>query len=154
MFLHLRKKSIKNAVALITALLASVFSLTSCSLSDGLTDKEDIIKLFVKHEEAIQSAVNSENFDKIEKIRGIQSVYIYDDYIDFSCGGSGFGPSTHYYGFFYSADDNLLAWNGGMCSPNELYENGQGYTYQQTNGDDMYYVEKIVDHFFYYEAHY
>lgn len=149
-----KKNCMKKAVALISVLLALVFSLTSCSSSDGITDKEDIINMFTENEDAIISAVNSESFDEIEKIHGIQSIDISNDYIDFSCGGAGFGPSTHYYGFFYSADDDLLAWNGGACPADELYECGQGYKYQQTDGDNEYYVEKIGEHFFYYEAHF
>lgn len=68
--------------------------------------------------------------------------------IDFSCGGTGFGPSTQYYGFFYSATDDLTAWNGGVCPADELYEFGDGYKYQQADGDNEYYVEEIGEHFF------
>ena len=47
-------------------------------------------------------AVYDGNFDEIDRIRDIQSVYATEEYIDFF-GGAGFGPSMYYYGFFYSA---------------------------------------------------
>jgi lipoprotein len=144
----------RKAVVSITILLASIFLFTSCSLSDGLTDKADIIDLFNQHKDAIISAVDGGNFDEIEKICGIQSIYVADNYIDFSCGGAGFGPNTQYYGFFYSEEDDLTAWNGGACPADELYEFENGYKYQQTDGDNEYYVKKIDEHFFYYEAHF
>ncbi|HBR31555.1 MAG TPA: hypothetical protein DD733_05690 [Clostridiales bacterium] len=144
----------KKAFTSIAILLALVFSLTSCSLSDGITEKDDIISLFNENEDAIVSAVRNESLSEIEKIRGIQSIYISDDYIDFTCCGAGFGPSTHYYGFFYSVDDDLCAWNSGACPADGLYECGQGYKYMQSDGDNEYYVEKIGEHFFYYEAHF
>ena len=75
-----------------------------------------------------------------------------ENYIDFSCGGAGVGSGTQYYGFFYSAEDNLTAWNGGACPADALYAWGSGYKYTQTDGDNAYYVEKIAEHFFYYEA--
>ena len=131
-----RGNHINKSVAIVSVLMSIVFLLASCSLSSGMSYKDDIINLFIKNEDEIISAVNSRNFDNIEKINGIQSIYVSDDYIDFSCGGSGFGSSTHYYGFFYSVSDNLLAWNGGGWPANELYECGQGFKYQQTGGDN------------------
>ncbi len=142
----------KKVVAVLSILLLSISLFTACSLSDDLTDKADIIKLFNDNKDAIISAVDGGSFDEVEKIRGIESVYASDTYIDFSCGGTGFGPSTQYYGFFYSATDDLTAWNGGVCPADELYEFGDGYKYQQADGDNEYYVEEIGEHFFYYEA--
>lgn len=144
----------KKAVAALSIFLVSIMLFPSCSLSNGLTNKPAIVKLFYDHKDAIISAVDSESFDEIENIRGIQSIYESDEYIDFSCGGSGFGSNTYYYGFFYSPEDSLTAWNGGACPADELYEYENGYKYQQTDGDNEYYVEKIGEHFFYYEAHF
>lgn len=138
----------KKVVAVLSTLLLSISLFTACSLSDDLTDKADIIKLFNDNKDAIISAVDGGSFDEVEKIRGIESVYASDTYIDFSCGGTGFGPSTQYYGFFYSATDDLTAWNGGVCPADELYEFGDGYKYQQADGDNEYYVEEIGEHFF------
>ena len=127
----------KKVVAVLSILLVSISLFTACSLSDDLTDKADIIKLFNDNKDSIVSAVDGGSFDEVEKIRGIESVYESDNYIDFSCGG-----------FFYSATDDLTAWNGGVCPADELYEFGDGYKYQQADGDNEYYVEEIGEHFF------
>ena len=107
-----------------------------------------------KNKENIIEAVQNNDFEQIKKISGIQNVYVGDDYIDFSCGGSGMGSSTHYYGFFYSIDDNLTAWNSGAYSEEELVKNGNGFLWKEKYGDNTYYVERIGEHFFYYEAHF
>ncbi len=133
--------------------LIIIFGLLS-GCSNNLTDKNDIIKVFTKNEAVFTEAIKSNNFDNAKKISGIQDIYIGDDYIDFICGGSGIAPSTHYYGFFYSSNDDLTAFNGGICPKEELIENGNGFSWKQKNGDNTYYVEKIGEHFFYYEAHF
>ncbi len=140
-------------IALLLSLVL-VIGIMFGACSNNLTDKEDIIKVFNKNEETIIEAVKNNSFEQVKKISGIQNVYVGDDYIDFECGGSGMGPSTHYYGFFYSPDDNLTAWNGGACPKDELKENGNGFRWEQKEGDNIYYVEKIGEHFFYYEAHF
>ncbi len=129
-----------------------IFMGTFSACSNNLTNKGDIIKVFSKNKEIFTEAVQSNNFEQAKKISGIQDVYVGDDYIDFVCGGSGMGSSTYYYGFFYSAHDNLTAWNGGACTKDELVENGNGFRWEEKDGDNTYYVEKIGEHFFYYEA--
>lgn len=138
----------KVIAALLILWLLAIGLFLSCSSSKNLTNKEDIIKLFNENKDTITSAVEKENFDEIEKIRGIESVFQSENYIDFSCGGAGGGSGTQYYGFFYSAEDNLTAWNGGACPADALYAWGSGYKYTQTDGDNAYYVEKIAEHFF------
>lgn len=69
--------------------------LASCSSSRNLTQQEDIVKLFHDNEDIILSAIESNDFTKIEDIQGIQKVYIPEEgtYIDFSCGGEGFAQT-------------------------------------------------------------
>ncbi len=45
-----------------------------------MIDKDNIINLFIENEVEIISAVNSKNFYNIEKINGIQSIRVLDDY--------------------------------------------------------------------------
>lgn len=137
----------------VVCLFLMIGTLISCS--SGLTEKEDIINLFSKNETLFIEAVQTKNFERVENIRGIQSVTVseYPDYIDFSCGGYGMGSQTGYYGFFYSPDDNVTAVD--VAGPrDELVEDGNGYRWEEKNGDNIYYVEQIGDHFFYYEAHF
>lgn len=130
--------------------------LSSCSLSKDLTERERIIKLFSDNKDLIISSIESGDFTEIEKISGIQSVYNSEEnnYIDFFCGGKGFGSGTSYFGFFYSPNNDKTAWSGGMCSSNELIPWNHGYKWQEKNGDNEYYVEELCKCFFYYEVHF
>lgn len=136
------------------ACLLSVFLLVAlASCSKNLTDKNDIISLFHKNEDCFKEASASGEYNELERIKGVQEVIIWDNYVDIQCGGSGFGPSTHYYGIFFSLSDDLCAID--VADPaDELKEDGNGYRYRQQNGDNEYYVEPLGNHYFYYEAHF
>ena len=89
--------------------------------------------------------------DKFQFIRQLLSYALKN--IDIQCGGAGFGPSTHYYGIFYSADDNLCTID--VAGPRDkLVEHGEGYLYQEKSGDNRYYIEQLGNHFYYCEAHF
>lgn len=137
---------------LIILIVVSVL-LMIATCNRNLTDKSDIISLFQKNKAVFLQAVSSGDYSGLERINGVQTVYCTATYIDIKCGGAGFGPSTHYYGIFYSADDNLCAVD--VAGPrDQLVEHGSGYLYQEPGGDNRYYVEPLGDHFYYYEAHF
>lgn len=125
---------------------------TSCQFSRELTQQTSIVALFQKNQDLFRASVQQEDYTVVEEIPGIQNVYCYDNgVVDFYCGGKGFGPSTSYYGFFYSATDDPASWEKGVCQADELEPCGNGYLWQQKNGDNWY-VEEIGTHFFYYAA--
>ena len=125
--------------------------LSACA--SNLTSKESIENLYTKNETLFVNAASDGIFSDLEKISGIQKVLVCDEYIDIQCGGSGFGPSTHYYGIFFSEIDNICAVD--VAGPfDELVEDGSGYRYKQVGGDNEYYVEPLGNHYFYYEAHF
>lgn len=141
----------KKLLAFVLALVCFVLILTACSTN--LTKKSDIISLYQKYEDTFLQAANNGDYNSVQHIRGVQTVSVWDSYVDIQCGGSGFGPSTHYYGIFFSADDNLCA--SQFAGPkDELVEHEEGYLYQENGGDNRYYVEPLGNHFYYYEAHF
>ena len=108
---------------------------------------------FNKNEMVFLQAVESGDFSAVERIAWVQEVQMSETHVDIRCGGAGFGSSTHYYGIFYAADDNLCA--VGVAGPkDELVAHGDGYLYQEDGGDNRYYVEPLGNHYFYYEAHF
>ncbi|MBQ9392404.1 MAG: hypothetical protein IJU18_00235, partial [Oscillospiraceae bacterium] len=125
--------------------------LSACS--SNLTSKESVVNLYTKNEALFIDAASKKSFSDLEKINGVQKVLVWDNYVDIQCGGSGFGSSTHYYGIFFSEDDDLCAVD--VAGPlNELVEDGNGYRYEQSDGDNEYYVEPLENHYYYYEAHF
>ena len=138
----------KQFSAFFILILLLIFS--SCSL---LPDRESIIKLYQKHEEAFAEAAVENDFTSLEKISGVAKVSVSDSCVDIFCGGSGFGSSTSYYGIFYSESDDLTAID--VAGENiSLEADGDGYRYSQPDGDNEYYVEPLGNHYFYYEAHF
>lgn len=132
--------------------LIIVCFLSACS--SGLTSKKSIENLYQENETLFVNAASDKKFSELEKISGIQSVFVYDEYTDIQCGGSGFGSSTHYYGIFFSETDDFCAVDVAAGSPDELVKDGNGYRYKQSDGDNEYYVEPLGNHYFYYEAHF
>ncbi len=133
------------------AVLTAVCLLTACF--GNLTSRESIVKVYNKHEDKFIEAAENGSFSDLEKIRGVQRVLVWDDYVNVEFGGSGFGPNTSYYGIFFSETDNLCAVDvSGPLSG--LVEYGDGYRYVQPDGDNIYYVEPLGNHYFYYESHF
>ncbi len=120
-----------------------------------LTEKERIIRYVRKHEGLLLRYIEKRDDDILKNQPIIEQIRTNDTYIDFSCGGSGFGSETSYWGFYYSESDDLSALCPASSSKQELRKSGNGYVWEESwqnpRGDNTYYVEPIVDHFYYYE---
>ena len=120
-----------------------------------LTEKERIIRYVKKHEGLLLRYIEKRDDDILKNQPIIEQIRTNDTYIDFSCGGSGFGSETSYWGFYYSESDDLSALCPASSSKQELRKSGNGYVWEESwqnpRGDNTYYVEPIVDHFYYYE---
>lgn len=62
---------------------------------------------------------------------------------------SGFGSETTYYGCYYSWDDVPLAFQNQDV---ELVQNGHAYWKWKGEGDNRGATQKILDHWYYFEA--
>lgn len=116
------------------------------------------MRICMENLDVLLADIAQNDFTRTEQISDFESVSVqYDEdagepvFVDYACGGSGFGPNTAYWGFYYSTDDDMTRiW----CAGEPLVPFQNGYVYRQTDGDDRYYTEQITDHFFYYEAQY
>jgi hypothetical protein len=105
----------------------------------------------------IRITVNNKE-DKLEnevllqtlKIKGILDITKYDSKIEYYCGGFGFGPSTSYVGFCYMPYDTFY----NLMENSEFEKEGDGYKRQEKDGDNSYYIERIIDDFYYYKLSY
>lgn len=144
---------LKRLIALFLSVIL-LFSLSSCVLTGGLfsshLSKAQIFRLVEKNEKVLLEDIANSDFKNSKKIRGIEDVSPGESTVDFYCGGSGFGPATSYYGFYYSQNgEPSCIWVGG-----ELSAEGNGWGWREKNGDNRYYTEKITGYFFYYEVHF
>lgn len=140
-------------IAKITIMIALIILCSACSMK-GTSQKEKIFLLVKNNQEIILEDIKNNNYSRTKKIEGIENINNReeDGYVEFLCGGKGLVPSSSYYGFYYSENNE----------PNRMYffnedENfipeGKGYIYRENDGDNVYYTEKIVDYIYYYEMH-
>lgn len=144
----------KNITAILYILILCPL-IVSCSAN--FTGKDKIIQLYVSHENLFSEAALTGDFESLEKISGVQKVSIRESdescEVDIFCGGSGFGSSTHYYGIRYSETfDPCACMNDDPLS--EWKAEGNGYRFDEANGDNSFYYEPLGNHYFYYEEHY
>ena len=129
----------------------SLIFLAMVAFGDDSESKEDIITFVEQHQEELLLCIEQNDFTSLDQYSIIKEIDVNEDHIEFYCGGRGFGSETFYCGFYYSTfyDDWCAVW----CAPSgRLVPEGSGYSWQEEQGDNRYYVEKIFDHFFYYEA--
>jgi len=97
--------------------------------------------------------IQAGDFSDSEQINGITAIHPERDrtFIEYECGGYGIGSATSYWGFYYSEEDDMTRiW----CAGEPLVPEGKGFLYQQPDGDNRYYTEHIIDHFYFYDASY
>lgn len=141
----------KKAIAIL-CVVCLLFGLAACGLLDDRADKAMILRWVEENRDLLLSCIENNNFDGQNWNPPIQEINVHEDCIDFYCGGAGFGSQTSYCGFFYTESDDMYAiW----CAPSrgtKLTPEGNGYLWKEKKGDNRYYVEKICDHFYYYDA--
>ena len=153
---------LKKGLALLLAVIM-VFSLSGCSdilggafflflvaTGDDSADKDEVFDFVSENEEELLKAIEAGDFSAFENQGFIKDIDPDETVVDFSCGGAGVGPNTSYVGFFYTLDNDMTAvW----CAPaSSLTPSGNGFEWQEANGDNRYYTEHICGNFYYYEA--
>lgn len=130
-------------------LLALMLLLSACSAE---AKRGTILRYVEDHQEELEARVETGDFDGIGL--PVLEVNTGEKCIEFECGGSGFGPETSYWGFFYTPEDDIYTvW----CAPprgSSFSPEGDGQHWQDPGGDNEFYVEHICGHFYYYEAHF
>ena len=140
------KKRINGVIGLCLMLLCAFF-LCSC----GASKRESTVARFEKNREIFLKAAAEDDFSAVDELRWVSEVKHHSGYVDISCGAAGMGPSTRYWGLFYSETDDLLA-EDWVHAGEDLVPEGNGYRWKEENGDNEYYVEPLGDHYFYWEA--
>lgn len=136
---------------LIAICLLVLTVLTGCG--GKMKNRGEITALYRAHAPIFAAAAETGDFSAVRALRGVESVYISETYVDIFCIGEGYGSSTHYYGIFYSPADDMCAID--LAYPRgELKPDGDGYSWSEPGGDNSYYVEPLGGQFYYYEAHF
>ena len=132
--------------------VGGAFFLFLAATSDDSANKDDVFQFVCEEEEALLKAIEDGDFSAFENKGFIKSIDAAPNVVDFSCGGAGVGSGTSYVGFYYTSENNMTdVW----CAPSSadlLTPSGNGFEWQETNGDNWYYTEHICGYFYYYEA--
>jgi len=103
--------------------------------------------LYIIRDNGIYERITNDVLQKAMNIKGLCSISVRNDIVEFSCGGRGFGSASSYYGFSYTVNENTMSSRG-------FIPEGNGWLLREENGDNWYYTERIVDGFYYYEENY
>ena len=146
-------------------ILCSLLSLVGCAdtfggafflflvaASDDSADKNTVFEFVCQQEEDLLAAIESGNFAAFENKGFIKTIDADEKVVDFSCGGAGVGSGTSYVGFYYTPDHDMAAVWCAPISADDLSPYGNGFAWQETDGDNRYYTEHICGNFYYYEA--
>ena len=118
---------------------------------DDSADKDEVFEFVCENEKELLEAIECNDFSQYENKGFIKDIDADETAVDFSCGGAGVGSGTSYVGFYYTAVHDMTAvWCAS--SVDALVPCGNGFGWQQPDGDDRYYTEQIIGHFYYYEA--
>lgn len=142
-----------------------LFSLSGCSETLGFTlflllieagddraEKDEVFTFVCENEEALLKAIEAGDYSEFENQGFIREIDAYETVVDFSCGGRGVGSGTSYVGFYYTSDDDMTAVWCAPSSEDLLTAFGDGFGWQEENGDNRYYTQHICGNFYYYEA--
>ncbi len=155
---------LKKGLALLLAVIM-MFSLSGCSnilggafflflvaTGDDSADKDEVFEFVSENEEELLKAIESGDYSAFENQGFIKDIDADEIVVDFSCGGAGVGSGTSYVGFFYTSGNDMVAVWCAPLSASALTPSGNGFEWQEPNGDDRYYTEHICGNFYYYEA--
>ena len=143
----------QTSIILIVAVLAITFFLAKNIFFDK-SIKEQIFEIVNDNAQTILADIEEQDFTDSMSVGKIEDVSVLEQGVDFYCGGKGIAPSSQDYGFYYTEDDLPKAiWCGvKYCDDSLLVEDGDGYSTDFQH--NYYYTEKIMDNFYYYEAHF
>lgn len=155
---------LKKGLCLLMATVM-LFSLYGCSdilggalflflvaTGDDSADKDEVFEFVCENEEELLKAIEDGDLSAFEHLGCIKGIDADEAVVDFSCGGAGVGSGTSYVGFYYTPDHDMTAAWCAPSSSDSLQPSGNGFVWQEQNGDNRYYTEHICGNFYYYEA--
>ena len=145
-----KKHPFLTALVVFAVALAGVYAFY---LDDDNLTKEQIFALVENQTAALEEIARSDAPEQWKRPAGVKKITPVGDTVDFSCGGTGRGEDTVYYGFYYSpsrAPDTVFR-GTQLGSAVQLQPEGKGFSVQ--TGSTYYYTEEIIEGFYYYEAH-
>ena len=121
-------------------------------LDDNRASKDEICAYVRENEKTIIDCIKTKDYAAVKNSNIVKEISFGHKYIEFDCGGAGFGSATSYCGFYFSEEDDMTAIWCGPTDNEPLQKSGNGYMWKQKDGGNTYYTENICGHFYYYES--
>lgn len=132
-------------------MMAMLLLLTGC-MNRG-AKKAEIIAFYRQNESVFHQAAASGDFSAVAELEGVEDVYEADAYVQIYCHYAGIVPSSSYFGLYYSPADDLRPGRSDIPA-DALVPDGDGFRWQQHDGDNQYQVVPLGNHYFYFDEAY
>lgn len=110
------------------------------------------------YEEAAEQALELGDGSRVERPFGTSSIGVYQDgpegetqWVEFSMGAGGFASQTCYWGVTCTTGDDPVGFQG---VEQEFVRDGEGWLWEEPEGDNWCRVTPLADHWYFYEMHF
>lgn len=143
---------LKIIVILIAVVIFFIFSIPKVEQYQRVRDKENIESLVIDNLEFLNECIEIEDYDKIVELTKVKNKKNWKNdsdgiIVEYFCKGYGIVPAGQYTGFYYTSIDEPTGFEGGAY---KLTKTKNGWEWNEPNGDNFYYTEKITDNWYYY----
>lgn len=134
-----------------------VFILLVIAVASFVSGKSASIRRFVKSNSVeltqyAQNMIKTGSNGECETYGDYEVTYWADtDMVEFILRKHGMGSASVYEGFYYSPDDTPLGFQGNQV---DFTTSDSGWTWEESNGDNCEYTEKILEHWYWFEFHF
>ena len=135
-----------------SGVLGAVWFMFLVAAGDDRADKNEVLEFVCEKEDELLKAIENGDFSAFENQGFVQEIDADETVVDFSCGGAGVGAGTSYVGFYYTPENDMASVWCAPSSADLLTPSGEGFAWQESEGDNRYYTEHICGNFYYYEA--
>lgn len=147
-------KWFKKAAVVAVVMMAMVLIVPAAGKLRRLQYKKTIHNLVIENLTSINGAVKDGEYDKILDLQGIEDIHFWKNdsegiIVEYFCKGTGIAPAGTYSGFYYSSADEPVGYQGVS---HNFTRTKNGWRWNQPDGDNYDYTEKITDYWYYYES--
>lgn len=134
-----------------------VFILLVIAVASFVSGKSASIRRFVKSNSVeltqyAQNMIKTGSNGECETYGDYEVTYWADtDMVEFVLRKHGMGSASVYEGFYYSPNDTPLGFQGNQV---DFITSDSGWTWEESNGDNWEYTEKILEHWYWFKFHF
>ncbi len=152
---NILSKLFKKLAAAAAIVLAFILLLSLAGSYGRYRTKENTRELVIEHLEFLNESIENEEYDRILELEGVQKQNFWKNdeeslIIEYFCKGAGIASAGTYAGFYYTREDQPVGFDGTALNFTKT-KNG-GWRWEEENGDNYEYTERIAAHWYYYEA--